>query len=439
MKVVDVLKKKVLLWGYGLEGKSALELLLRGGNPNDLIVAASPMPNEKIDGVKFISEEQILEQDFEVLLKSPGVSSYREEMAIIRGRGVLVTSILNILLAEVGAKKNLKTIGITGTKGKSTATSMCYSMLKYLGFRVLMLGNMGISFLDALECLDTCDYIVLELSSCQLENICYRMDYGVLLNLFPEHIDWHRSHENYFRDKLKILEYSEKCFVNRQDPITLSYIDVNEHKYFFNDPHVFHLENNFLCYAKDRLIDINSLGNVRGAHLFKNLCAILAVLREEKLDTASALEGLVEFKTLPHRLEIFHENNKLRTKFVDDSISTIPEATLEALKTFGGDNIFLIVGGFDRQQDCSKIVDFINKTGNIRKIFLIGQTGKKMMNILAGAEYSSSLEELLESLGTQDLEDATVLFSPGAASFDMFKNFEERGNKFKELVLKNFP
>ncbi|MDR2777660.1 MAG: UDP-N-acetylmuramoyl-L-alanine--D-glutamate ligase [Rickettsiales bacterium] len=435
MRINDLLNKKILIWGYGLEGRSASDLLLRRGIGKEIIVASGTALGEKIDGVRFIGEKQILAESFDVLIKSPGVSSYRDEMGILKNRGVVLTSTLNILLAEAYGRKNPKIIGITGTKGKSTTTAICQNMLRFLGLSATMLGNIGIPFLGAVDSLDSYDYLILELSSCQLKNIMYRMDYGILLNLFPEHIDWHRSHENYFRDKLRIVEYSDKCFVNGDDPITSGYVDKSKHKYFFNDKASFHLEKNFLCYAKDKLIDVNSFGNIQGLHIFKNICALLAVFREDGLDVVRALEGLGDFRTLPHRLEIFYNDSELGTKFVDDSISTIPEATIEAIKTFGEENIFLILGGFDRQQDCSKITDFLKGANNVRKVFLIGQTGKKMANIPGFSEYFDNFEDLVRAVGSHDLRSTTVLLSPGAASYDMFKNFEERGNVFKKLML----
>lgn len=422
MKINDLLERKVLLWGYGLEGKSALDLLLSRGAERELVVASAKPVEEKIEGVKFIGEEQILEQDFDVLIKSPGVSFYRREIEILENRGVLVTSILNILLAEVSARGHPKTIALSGTKGKSTTVSMCHAMLEQLGFRTLALGNMGVSFLDALDSLASYDYLVLELSSCQLKNILYRVDYGLLLNLFPEHIDWHGSHENYFRDKLNLVKYSNKCFINYADPITSSYVDRSSHRYFFASEDSFHLEGRFLCHARDKILDIGSLENLRGAHVFTNLCGPLAILREEGLDVPRALEGLKNFKALPHRLEVFYEDRSRGIRFVDDSIATIPEASLEALRTFGGDKIFLILGGFDRQQDYSKIIDFLEKAENVRKVFLVGQTGKKIRNSLKKSEYFEDFGDLVRALKTHDLADTTVLLSPGAASFDMFKD-----------------
>jgi UDP-N-acetylmuramoylalanine--D-glutamate ligase len=404
-----------------------------------VVASAKGGIKEKTEGLRFIDEGQILEEDFDVLLKSPGVSSYRKEVGILEKRGILVTSILNILLAEIAARGHPKTLALTGTKGKSTTASVCHGMLKHLGFRSHMLGNMGISFLEVLDSLDDYDYLVLELSSCQLQNIRYPLDYGALLNLFPEHLDWHLSHENYFRDKLNIVKYSGKCFINPGDPITSDHLDISRHRYFFATKDSFHLEGRFLCHGNDKLLGMDSLANLQGAHLFTNICAVLAIIQEEGLDVVRVLESLKDFRPLPHRLEIFYDTRRPETKFVDDSIATIPEASLEALQTFARDKIFLILGGFDRQQDYSKMIDFLEKAENVKKVFLIGQTGRKiknsLKNSLKNSEYFENLRDLVESLKNYDLREITVLLSPGAASFDLFKNFEERGNRFRELVL----
>ncbi|MDR2778047.1 MAG: UDP-N-acetylmuramoyl-L-alanine--D-glutamate ligase [Rickettsiales bacterium] len=434
---VDALRdKKILIWGYGLEGKSILDLLIGRGIPRENItVATNSEVNEKLGGIDFILEDKILDCKFDVAVKSPGISFYRREIEILEYRGTLITSILNILLAEVQTcDLPLKTIGITGTKGKSTTASMCYHMLRSLGHRVALLGNIGVSFLDVIDSLGDYDYLLLELSSCQLQKMMYRLDYGILLNLFREHLDWHISHENYFRDKLNIIKYSKICFVNYRDQITSKYVDMGNYSNLFNSEDSYHIRDGNICYGKDRLFAINSLNNIKGEHIFTNLCALLAMLKKEKLDVGAALESLREFKTLPHRLEVFYSDSESNSKFVDDSIATIPEATIEALKTFKDDNIFLILGGLDRQQDYSEILEFIEKNKNVSKVFLIGQTGEKLVGKLKNSEFFKNLEDLIKSIKNHNLENITVLLSPAAASFDMFENFKTRGNKFKELM-----
>lgn len=435
MKLNDLLDKKVLIWGYGLEGRSIVDLLLKRGQKNEILVATRDPLDEKIENVKFILESEILSKNFDVVIKSPGVSTYKNEIKILQEIGVLVTSTLNIFLAELEKYKNLKTIGITGTKGKSTTASICYHMLTTLGFKTALIGNIGISFFSIMDNLDKYDYLVMELSSYQLNNIMYKLDYGILLNLYPEHIDWHLTHENYFRDKLKILEYSRKYFVNYADSIANKYVKITKEN-SFSSKNTFHVENGYICYNNQKIFDINSLDNIKGEHIFINICSLLSVFENEKLDINRALESLDNFQTLNHRLEIFHNNKDNNTKFVDDSISTIPRATIMALKAFKYDNIFLVLGGFDRQQNYSELIKFLKNSNNIRKIFLLGQTGNKLRNEFDNANYFNSLEGLVLAIRNDNLDNVTVIFSPAAASFDMFKNFEDRGDKFKELMLR---
>lgn len=435
MKINDLLDKKILVWGYGLEGKSMINLLLRRNHKNEIFVATYDPIDEKIENVKFILESEITLKNFDIVVKSPGVSSYKNEVKIFQERGILVTSTLNIFLAEVEKYKNLKTIGITGTKGKSTTSSICYHILKTLGFKTALVGNIGIPFFSIIDSLDKYDYLVIELSSCQLNNIMYKLDYGILLNLYPEHIDWHITHDNYFMDKLKILEYSRKYFVNYADSITNKYVKINRENSFGNE-NTFYVKNGYIYHNNQKIFDINSLNNIKGEHIFTNICALLSIFENEKLNINRVLESLGSFKTLSHRLEIFHNNEKHNIKFVDDSISTIPEATIMAIKAFKDDNIFLILGGFDRKQDYNELAKFLKNSRNIRKIFLLGDTGKRLQNEFDNANYFDSLEELVLAIKNDNLENVTVLLSPAAASFDKFKNFEERGNRFRELMLR---
>lgn len=435
MKIDDLLDKKILVWGYGLEGKSMINLFLRRNHKNEIFVATHNPIDEKIKNVKFILESEIILNNFDIIIKSPGVSSYKNELKILQERGVLITSTLNIFLAEVEKYKNLKTIGITGTKGKSTTASICYHMLTTLGFKTALVGNIGIPFFSIIDNLDKYDYLVIELSSCQLNNIMYKLNYGILLNLYPEHIDWHITHDNYFIDKLRILKYSRKYFVNYADSITNKYVKINIENSFGNKD-TFHVKNGYIYHNSQKIFDINSLNNIKGEHIFTNICALLSIFENEKLNINRALESLDSFKTLNHRLEIFHNNEKHNIKFVDDSISTIPESTIMAIKAFKDDNIFLILGGFDRKQNYNELLKFLKNSNNIRKIFLLGDTGKKLQKELDNANYFNSLEELVLAIKNDNLENVTVLLSPAAASFDKFKNFEERGDRFKELMLR---
>ena len=385
MKISELMDKNILVWGYGIEGKSIVEILLKNNIKNKILVATKDKLDLSLNKVEFISEIDIEKHNFDIIIKSPGISYYSKKVENLLNKGKIITSSLNIMLAEISKNKNIKTIGITGTKGKSTTASICNHILNSINKNSILVGNIGIPFLSILEKQEKYEYIVMELSSCQLNNIKYHIDYGVLLNLYPEHIDWHITHENYFKDKMNIIKYSKKCFLNYKDEVINNYTKkiTNNYEYFNN-------ENSF--YIKDDFI---------------------------------------------YRLEIFYNKKETNTKFVDDSISTIPEATLKALETFKEDNILLILGGYDRQQNYNALINYINKNSRINKVFLIGQTSERLNKKLNNSEIFSNFEDLIKSIKNCNLNNTTVLLSPAAASYDMFKNFCERGDKFKKLMLIN--
>lgn len=439
-----ILNKKILIWGYGLEGKSAINLLLSKGVKNITVATKDKIEDTK-ENVSFILEDDILKYDFDYIIKSPGISMYKRECEILQTNGVIITSTLNLLLSKIiDENKKVKVIAITGTKGKSTTSSMLYHILNNLNYKVALLGNIGISFLDVFDKLNDYDYLVLELSSYQIKNLHCNIDYSIILNLFPEHIDWHLTHENYFKDKMNIINYSKKVAFNASNETVMKYMGhINNEKKFipFGNSDKYHIENNFIKYYTTNIFDINSISNIKGEHIFKNICGILSILEEENINITNALNTLKDFKTLKHRLDVFFNNTTNNTIFVNDSISTIPESTIEAIKTFKKNNIFLILGGFDRQQDYSKLIEVIlNPQNNIKKIFLIGQTGKRLQVELENkinCSLYNSYEELVKVIKSNDLKNTTVLLSPASSSYDMFNNFEKRGEKFEKLMLEN--
>lgn len=434
-----ILNNKILIWGYGLEGKSILKLLLEKGAKN-IYIATKDKINE--NSAFFIQECDILKYDFDIVIKSPGVSYYKKECKILLERKTLITSSLNILLSKIILNnKKVKTIGITGTKGKSTSCKILYHILSNMNYKVALVGNIGVSFLDIIDNLDDYDYIILELSSCQIKTLNCDLDYSIILNLFPEHIDWHLTHENYFKDKLNITNYSRTIIFNGSDDIIKKYINNDNNTRFIdftNDN--FSIENNYLMYENKKILDTNLIENIKGEHIFKNIFSILAFLQEEGININKAVNTLITFKTLKHRLDIFYNDKQKNTIFVNDSISTIPESTIEAIKAFNKNNLFLILGGFDRQQDYSSLIKFVvDKSNNIKKVFLIGQTGRRMIDLLKDKidfEIYGDYDSLVKSIKSNNLTNTTVLLSPASASYDMFKNFEQRGDVFEQLMLK---
>jgi UDP-N-acetylmuramoylalanine--D-glutamate ligase len=342
---------------------------------------------------------------------------------------------LNILLAEAQSIKNLKIIAITGTKGKSTSGSICCHILKSIGYKVALAGNIGISFLDCMDNLDKYDYLTLELSSYQITNMLYPVDYSIALNLFEEHLDWHHTHENYFRDKMNINNFSQNRIVNFEDDTIKKYIKVDMDYIYFNNVDGFHMAGDFICKENRQLFDTRKLRNIKGKHLFKNFNALFTVFDLENIDLNKVFLALNSFETLEHRLEIFHENKERNIVFVNDSISTIPETTIECLKTFENyDNVRLALGGFNRKQNYTDLISLINKNDKITA-YLLGDTGKTLKERLNNSYFFDNFESLIREITKNIDSNTAIILSPASASYDMFKNFKERGGVFKEKVL----
>lgn len=445
MLLKELINKKILVWGYGIEGKSIVDLLLKNNCKQLIYVATLEKINEKIANIIFINESEILNYKFDIIIKSSGISSYKNEIIEMRKKGAIITTIINIFLAEVNNYKKTtknkfpKIVAITGTKGKSTTCSICEFMLNNLGYKAILVGNIGISVLDLIDDFYKYDYLIIELSSQQCCEIKFMVDYGIVLNLFPEHIDWHLNHDNYYNDKMKLLNFSKKSIVNYNNNEILNRLSDNKEYLFFNAISGFYVKNNKIYDIYKEIYNIKTFININGEHIFQNICSVLTFLKEEAIDFIKAIETLHNFKTLEHRLEVFYYNNATNTKYINDSISTIPEATIQAIKTFNDNCIYLILGGFDREQKYEELINYIQNEKQIKKIFLLGSTGKKLLELLKNNDiihnYYNSLEELVENLKKDNLTNVNVIFSPASASFDNFKNFKERGEKFKKLIL----
>jgi UDP-N-acetylmuramoylalanine--D-glutamate ligase len=263
----------------------------------------------------------------------------------------------------------------------------------------------------------------------------YNVDYSVVLNLFKEHVDWHQNHNNYFRDKMNINNFSKNRIINFENSIIKQYLNRNVDYTYFNDENGFHLVGDFVYNGDKKLFDTRTMGNIKGQHIFKNFNAVFTVLNMENIDLNKTFESLDSFETLEHRMEVFYENKERDIVFINDSISTIPEATMECLKTFGKyDNVRLVLGGFDRKQEYGELIDIINENRNI-KAYLLGNTGKKLVNILSNCVLFDSFDALITEI-TREIENNTaVILSPASPSYDMFKNFGERGKIFKDKTL----
>ena len=387
----DLEHKRIAIWGMGREGL-AVKQALQKHVPGATLLEITEDNVADILGVN-------------VLIKSPGVSLYRPEITRAKEQGIIVTSGTNLFMAN--KNPSAKVIAITGTKGKSTTSSLMAHTLKNYGFKVCLGGNIGVPLLDFVD--ETADYVVAELSSYQCADFVGTPDVTVLLNLYPEHLQWHGSHEQYYADKKHMWAQGLWQLDNRENEIKI--------------------EDDFFVDAERQFFPISSL-NLRGIHNAQNACAVLAVLKHLGLDLMKAEQAFQSFEGLAHRLQIVAEKDGIT--YVDDSISTTPETAICAMESFKGKPITLLVGGFDRGQDYTELNKYIKKHDVLA--IALPTTGDRI-----DTPYHVATIKKAVALAKQiALKGGVVLLSPAAPSYNMYKNFEARGDDYIREVKKPF-
>src|SRR6266851_523133 len=445
MRAADLGSRRVAVWGLGREGRAAIKFLREHHPRLPLLLlddAADARPPGQFGadfecafGAKRIAD--VLE-NVDVIVKSPGVSLYRREIQSAREKGVHVTSLLNLWFAQ---RLDITTICVTGTKGKSTTASLIAHILAKLARRVALVGNIGVPITEIDSTI--ADYAVIEVSSYQAADFDGMCDVALLTSLHPEHIDWHLSVENYFRDKLNLLSRSKCCIIDgnsaglaeRHGGTPLA------QKHLYND------ENGIHSRGVDILDAGRCVGRVRNAYLARphntsNLCAALAVMKSLDIDAAAALEATCGFRGLPHRQQELGEIGGVL--FVDDSISTIPESTVAALAVYAGRDIAVIVGGYDRGIDYGKLVETLLSRA-AKSIICLGESGARICALaravssrrpdLACTIYqAASMEDAVLFARRATTPGGVVLLSPAAPSYGYYRDYIERGRDFAAKV-----
>lgn len=420
----DLENKKIAIWGLGKEGISTLRFI-KNNNINCKEIAVLERKDTNIEGVKKLNNQKEL-NGYDLIFKSPG---------IVIDKNIVDTNRITSQTEEFIKILSSPIIGITGTKGKSTTSSLTYTILKQFYPNTILVGNIGIPCFNAINEIDENTNIIFELSCHQLEFINYSPHIAVILNLFPEHLDHYKSLENYISAKLNInkfqkdndiLIYGENCkpYINSKitNNICISdYINKRSIKTLNNKIEILEGETN--------LIGEHNLFNIAVAYY---ICSEIYKISNENFK-----EVLKKFTGLEHRLEFVAKKDDVL--YYDDSISTIGETTIEGIKALKNVNT-LILGGMDRHIDYSNLEKFIVFQKNLENIILMPDTGKRIykeLQVMGNNKKCYLVENLKEAVNKArevTKKNTICLLSPAAASYGFFKNFEERGNKFKEYI-----
>lgn len=383
-------------------------------------------------------------KDFDIIFKSPSCRPDLPEIEAEVKRGAILTSEIEKVLELAPCK----IIAVTGSDGKTTTTSLIYEIVKQK-YKAYLGGNIGIPLFTKIKEMQPENVVVLELSSFQLMTMKKSPDIAVVTNVTPNHLDIHKSYEEYIEAKKNIfLNQNEDntLVLNYDNEITKNFAKTAKSKViFFSSKEK--IENGVIY--DDGIIKISEDGlrrhllklkdtHLRGTHNAENICAAVAATKGlvQIEDQINAIKG---FEGVPHRIEFVRELNG--SKWYNDSIASSPTRTIAGLNSFD-EEIVLIAGGYDKHLDYEPIAKPI--LDKVKTLILLGQTSGKILNAVKEKQGElgikidifkvDTLEEAVEKAKMEAKPNQVVLFSPASASFDMFKNFEERGNKFKELV-----
>lgn len=452
--IIDFIKskEKVLILGFGREGKSTYNLIreylkdkkltIADGNDN-LISINKELENDP--NLEFILGEKYLDNigDFDLIIKSPGVNFKHVNYDDFKDR---ITSQIDLFLKY----SNCLTIGITGTKGKSTTSSLVYHVLEKMGRKAILAGNIGIPVFDRIHDITKDTTVVIELSCHQLQFVNASPNISVLLNIYEEHLDLYKSYEDYKKAKLNIFKYqkendysiwgldsfdSNKSFEKKLNTYTFS-TDTNnvENGILIKDDGLYFVKDKVktLVYEKSRK------RNLLGDHNLYNIAAALCVSDILNLNITKVSNLIDDFKPLEHRMELVGTYKGIT--FYNDSIATIPEATINCIKSIPSTQT-VIIGGMDRGIDLSLLINYLNnENDDIKTCIFLKETGYMICDEL---EKMCCKKRLIKAKDMKDAvrnayaftkENHACVLSPAAASYNTYKNFEERGRDYKRWI-----
>lgn len=401
---------RAAILGFGREGKSVLRFL----RPTKQYRNAAIEIRDQAQDKKYLRN---LER-FDVIFRSPGVPYTLPQIQRAIKSGVKFSSATKLFFEHFHGR----IIGITGSKGKGTVATLLYRILRRAGKKVALAGNIGKPALDLLPRTDKNTLVILELSSFQLQDLRQSPHIAVVLDVFPEHLDAHRSTKEYFAAKTSICRFQTK----------------KDAMFYFADN------------ARSARIARNGSGKKFGLRVpeisERNAAMAAAVTRYLGVKKSIVAAAIKSFRGLPHRLEFVREIRGV--KFYNDSAATNPHATVFALAHFK-EPVILIAGGKDKRLDCAPLARTIRRTPNVKAVILLGENKKKIRAALQGImnhelriREAKTLHSAIEiayrfakTLVTSGYWlNTVVLFSPGAASFDMFRDYTDRGEAFKKVV-----
>ncbi|HSX31993.1 MAG TPA: UDP-N-acetylmuramoyl-L-alanine--D-glutamate ligase [Candidatus Saccharimonadales bacterium] len=429
---------KVAVIGYGIEGRSALRYWQEQGA--DVTICDQNTDINVPRGVDTQVGPNYLHSlsRFDVIMRSAGI---HPKFILEANPGVekKITTTVNEFL-RVCPTPN--TIGVTGTKGKGTTSTLIVKMLEAAGKKVFLGGNFGVSPFDFLPKITKDSWVVLELSSFMLYDITHSPHIGVCLMIQPEHLDWHGDERDYYWSKRNMFAYQKDTDVAIYYAESLRSHDIargspGDKIAYYDEPGAYIFKDNIMI-DQTVLCKTNEL-QLMGRHNWQNVCAAITAAWQVMQAPDAFRKALLNFTGLPHRLEFVRDVQGVQ--YFNDSFASDPYATAAAIDAIEGNKV-VIIGGRDRMLQLDKLAAKLREhRKDIRAVLLIGESAERVASELAADKFkqyrvstAKTMPEIVAQAAKLAKKGDIVLLSPGFPSFDMFKNFEERGLIFKQVV-----
>lgn len=434
-KIIEFLEtKNIAIVGFGKEGKSTYNFLRRHtsskitivDNNSELLTQNPELKND--ENLDFILGENALNNldVFDVIIKAPGVRFKDLDISKFKDK---ITSQLGLILDFFGSN----VIGISGTKGKSTTTSLIYKVLEDQDKDAFLLGNIGIPIFDYIEEFTDESILVIESAAPQLEFVKSSPHISIILNLFEEHLDFFGSKDLYFLSKMNLFKYQNSkdygLYISSNATLK-SYVDKGNYKSNLIDiDKDIKIDKNYVLFNDKVLYNIDDERLLLGEHNLSNILFVLRLSELLNLDLEKTVKTINSFEPLEHRMEFVGVFGGV--KYYNDSIATIPDACINAIETLKPDT--LIFGGMDRGIDYNSLIEYFNNS-NVENFICMPETGYKIGKQIKNKNiyYIENLEDAVKK--AKEVTKRVCVMSPAAPSYNAFKNFEEKGRAYKTYI-----
>ncbi|MCI8575815.1 MAG: UDP-N-acetylmuramoyl-L-alanine--D-glutamate ligase [Bacilli bacterium] len=431
--------KKIFILGMAKSGYECAKLL---ASTNEVIITdQKEQPKDHIDELKKLNVQveittdplELFDESFDVVIKNPGI--LMSHPVIEKAVELHIPVVNEMEVAYHYLPEEVKIIGVTGSNGKTTTTTLIYEMMKSMNLPVHLGGNIGYPLSSIISKIKKGDIVLLEISDHQLLNFQdFKTNISVLTNLCPTHLDFHGSYEAYKKVKQKIFAHHTKndlAILNASNEESLKEMkNITSNIEYFAGQDAY-IKNNAIYLQNEEIIKLEDI-KLKGNHNYENIMAALLVIKEFGLDKNIVNKILNDFGGVEHRLEFVKKENEV--SYYNDSKSTNPVSTITALKSFESP-VLLILGGFERSQDFYDLKDHLK---HVKHIYAIGETRERIAEFAKDMNIPCTKKEFLKEVILDIKKDVqpgdVVLLSPASASWDQYDKFESRGDEFKGLI-----